>query len=135
MNTINTVKRLISDTSENLKSLLSRGGRGSKDTELSILESKENANETLPKFAITSPINTIPTETNQLITEDNDKSMLFYLGAKINLKFLGFDPPTPFRIDSSDTSRNVTRIVSYGNSSNDIFIEKIVKKSFSAIFQ
>lgn len=73
MNTINTMKRLISDTSENLKSFISRGGR-SKNAELSILETKENHNETMPKFGIVSPINTLPTETNQLITEENDKS-------------------------------------------------------------
>ena len=38
---------------------------------------------------------------------------------KINSKFLGFTPPfTPIRIGSSDTSRNVTRMVCYENNSN-----------------
>ena len=128
MNTINTVKRLISVTSENLKSLILRGsGRGNKDPELSILETKENPNEeTMPKFGLTSPINTLPTETNQLITEENDKSRNLYFETSTHSQILGFDPPSPFRVDSSDTSRNVTRMVSYGNSCNYFFLKFFV---------
>jgi len=64
---------LISETSENFRSLIGRG-RG-KESELSLSEAREHANETIPRFGVsqlTSPINTIPTETGHLITEDND---------------------------------------------------------------